>query len=41
MNGTPREDFVPPVEVKLSDKRKEDVILEEGIKSLRGLLNKF
>lgn len=38
MNGTPREDFVPPVTVKLSDKRPDDVILEEGIRTLRGLL---
>ncbi|HEX8143793.1 MAG TPA: S41 family peptidase [Pyrinomonadaceae bacterium] len=40
MNGTPREDFVPPVEVKLSDKRKDDVILEEGIRVLKGLLKR-
>jgi carboxyl-terminal processing protease len=40
MNGTPREDFVPPVEVKLSDKRKDDVILEEGMRVLRGLLKR-
>lgn len=38
MNGTAREDFVPPVEVRLSDKRTDDVILEEGIRTLRGLL---
>lgn len=40
MNGTPREDFVPPVEVKLSGKRTNDVILEEGIKTLRRLLKR-
>jgi carboxyl-terminal processing protease len=40
VNGTPREDFVPPVEVKLSDKRRGDVILEEGIMTLRGLLKR-
>jgi C-terminal processing protease CtpA/Prc len=41
MKGTPREDFVPPVEVKLSDKRTDDVILEEGIRTLRGLLRQM
>jgi carboxyl-terminal processing protease len=40
MSGTPREDFVPPVEVELSGKRKDDVILEEGIRTLRGLLKR-
>jgi hypothetical protein len=38
MDGTPREDFVPPVPVKLSGKRNDDVILEEGIRALKGLL---
>jgi C-terminal processing protease CtpA/Prc len=38
LNGTPREDFVPPVAVNLSDKRKDDAILEEGIYTLRGLI---
>jgi C-terminal processing protease CtpA/Prc len=37
LNGTPREDFVPPITVKLSDKRTNDVILSEGIKTLRGI----
>ncbi len=40
LNGTPREDFLPPIAVKLSDKRTDDVILEEGIKTLRGLLRR-
>ncbi|HEX8129213.1 MAG TPA: S41 family peptidase [Pyrinomonadaceae bacterium] len=40
LNGTPREDFVPPVLVKLSDQRKGDVILEEGIRTLRRLLKR-
>ncbi len=38
VNGTPREDFVPPVAVKLTGKRTDDVILAEGIRTLRGLL---
>jgi carboxyl-terminal processing protease len=40
LNRTPREDFVPPVGVKLSDKRNDDVILEEGIRTLRALLKR-
>jgi C-terminal processing protease CtpA/Prc len=40
MNGIPREDFVPAVAVKLSDERKDDVILEEGIRTLTGLLQR-
>jgi hypothetical protein len=40
VNGTPREDFVPPVAVKLSYKRTGDVILEEGIRTLRGLIKR-
>lgn len=40
LTGTPREDFVPPVAVKLSDKRTDDVILGEGIRTLRGLLKR-
>jgi C-terminal processing protease CtpA/Prc len=35
VNGTPREDFVPPVAVKLSGNRTDDVILEKGIRTLR------
>jgi carboxyl-terminal processing protease len=34
LNGTPREEFVPPVAVKLSGRTKTDEILEEGIKTL-------
>lgn len=40
MDGTPREDFVPPVLVKLSDKKTGDVILEEGVRTLMGLLKR-
>lgn len=40
INGTPREDFVPPVVVKLSDKREDDVILKEGIRTLSGLVKR-
>lgn len=40
VNGTPREDFVPPVAVKLSDKRKDDVILKDGIRTLRRLVKR-
>jgi carboxyl-terminal processing protease len=38
VNGTPREDFVPPVTVNPLDKGTDDVILEEGIRTLRRLL---
>lgn len=34
VNGTPREDFVPPVAVKLSGAGTDDVILAEGIRAL-------
>ncbi len=37
LNGTPREDFVPPVEVRLTGKSTGDVILAEGVRTLRGL----
>lgn len=37
VNGTPREDFVPPVAVKLSGQRTDDVILAEGVRTLRAL----
>ena len=40
MNGTPREDFVPPVLIKLTDNRTADPILEGGIKKLRWLLKR-
>lgn len=40
VNGTPREDFVPPVGVKLSDKRTDDVILGEGLRTLRELVKR-
>jgi carboxyl-terminal processing protease len=36
VNGTPREDFVPPVAVRLSD-QANDVFLDVGIRTLRGL----
>lgn len=38
VNGTPREDFVPPVAVNPLDKGTGDVILEEGIRTLRRVL---
>ena len=38
VNGTPREDFVPPVAVKLSHKTAGDAILAQGVKTLRRLL---
>jgi carboxyl-terminal processing protease len=38
MNGTPREDFVPPVAVKL-DGRTSDLVLEAGIRTLEGMLS--
>jgi carboxyl-terminal processing protease len=38
INGIPRENFVPPVAVKLSDESKGDEILEEGIRTLKNLL---
>ena len=40
LDGTPREDFVPPVAVKLSGKRTDDVILAEGVRTLRRLLKR-
>jgi carboxyl-terminal processing protease len=40
VNGTPREEFVPPVEVKLSGNRTDDVILAEGVRNLRALLRR-
>ncbi len=40
VNGTPREDFVPPVSVKLTGNRTDDVILAEGVRTLRGLLKR-
>ena len=39
LDGTPREDFVPPVEVKLSGRSTGDVILSEGVKALRKTLS--
>jgi carboxyl-terminal processing protease len=39
-NGTPREDFVPPVSVKLTGKETEDLILEVGIRTLNKLLKR-
>jgi len=40
VNGTPREDFVPPVAVNLAGKTRDDVILAEGVRTLRGLLER-
>lgn len=41
INGILRENYVPPVAVKLSDKRKGDVILEEGLRTLRNLYKRL
>ncbi|HEY9283909.1 MAG TPA: S41 family peptidase [Pyrinomonadaceae bacterium] len=38
LNGTPREDFVPPVLVRLAGGGAGDLILEAGVRTLRGLL---
>jgi carboxyl-terminal processing protease len=38
LNGTPREDFVPPISIKFSGKQTHDVILETGIRTLKKLL---
>lgn len=40
LNGTPREDFMPPVAVTLSEKSTDDVILREGIGTLGRLLKR-
>jgi C-terminal processing protease CtpA/Prc len=40
MNGTPREDFVPPVSVGLTGKSTDDPILGTGIRTLRELLER-
>jgi C-terminal processing protease CtpA/Prc len=40
MNGTPREDFEPPVSVRLTGKSADDPILGTGIRTLRGLLKR-
>jgi len=40
LNGTPREEFAPPVAVKLPGTSSGDAILEEGIRTLRGLLKR-
>jgi C-terminal processing protease CtpA/Prc len=40
VNGTPREDFIPPVAVNLSARSVGDVILEMGVRTLRRLINK-
>ena len=37
LNGTPREDFVPPVLVNLSGAGRGDAILEAGVRTLRGM----
>jgi carboxyl-terminal processing protease len=40
LDGTPREDFVPPVLVKLSASGQDDAILAAGIETLRRLLGR-
>ena len=40
VNGTPREDFVPPVAVRLTGQSTGDAILAEGVRTLRGLLRR-
>ncbi len=35
MNGTPREDFKPPVMVRLTSDSKNDLVLDEGLKILQ------
>jgi C-terminal processing protease CtpA/Prc len=40
VNGTPREDFVPPVSVNLTGKETGDPILEAGIRTLKKLLTR-
>jgi carboxyl-terminal processing protease len=40
LNGTPREDFVPPVLVKLTGRETADPILDAGIQTLRRLLRR-
>ena len=37
LNGTPREDFVPPVLVNVSGASRGDVILAAGVRTLKGL----
>ena len=40
VNGTPREDFVPPVAVRLTGRTTGDAILAAGVRTLRGLLRR-
>ena len=40
VDGTPREDFVPPVTVRLSGKRAGDATLAEGVRTLKGMLRR-
>jgi C-terminal processing protease CtpA/Prc len=40
VDGTPREDFVPPVLVNLTGKEAGDSILEVGVRRLNGLLSR-
>jgi C-terminal processing protease CtpA/Prc len=40
LNGTPREEFVPPVLVKLSGAGRGDVILAEGVRALRRIIRR-
>jgi carboxyl-terminal processing protease len=38
VTGTPREDFIPPVLVSLTDKSSGDPILEAGIRTLNEIV---
>ena len=40
MNGTPREDFAPPVLVRLTSERTNDLVLETGIRTLKESLER-
>lgn len=40
LKGTPREEFVPPVEVRLTGRETGDAILAEGVRVLRGLVRR-
>ena len=40
LNGTPREDFVPPVSVNLTGREAGDPVLEAGVRTLKRLLRR-
>ena len=40
LNGTPREAFAPPVLVRLTGERPNDLILETGIRTLKESLER-